>query len=168
MTKIRSDISVSVDGYVAGPDPSMEDPLGKGGEELHEWVLKLAAWREPHGREGGETGGESDAVFREHFGSIGATIMGRRMYSNGSGPWEDDPKADGWWGDEPPFHHPVFILTHHEREPVEKDGGTTFNYVTEGIEAALDRAREHAGDKDVAVAGGAKRGAAVPRGRAAR
>jgi dihydrofolate reductase len=154
MSKLRIDISVSADGYVAGPDPSMEDPLGRGGEQLHEWVLKLKAWREPHGREGGEETPD-DEIVREHVGSVGATIMGRRMYSNGSGPWEDDPKADGWWGDDPPFGHSIYVLTHHEREPVAKADGTSYNFVTDGIEAALQRAREQAGDQDVAIAGGA-------------
>jgi dihydrofolate reductase len=152
---VRADISVSADGFVAGPDPTMEEPLGSGGEQLHEWVIRLAAWRDPHGQEGGEAGGPSDEVFREHVEGVGATIMGRRMYSNGSGPWEDDPKADGWWGDEPPFGHSIYVLTHHRREPVEKADGTYFNFVTEGIQAALERAREQAGDKDVAIAGGA-------------
>jgi dihydrofolate reductase len=154
MSKVKIDISVSADGYVAGPDPSMDDPLGRGGEQLHEWVFKLTSWREPHGREGGE-GGPSDDVVREHVDSAGATIMGRRMYSGGSGTWEDDPKADGWWGDDPPFSHSIYVLTHHEREPVEKAGGVFYNFVTDGIEAALERAREQAGDQDVAIAGGA-------------
>lgn len=154
MNELKLDISVSIDGYVAGPDPTLDDPLGQGGEGLHEWVFAARAWREAHGQEGGEEGADSDVVA-EHVASIGATIMGRRMYSNGSGPWEDDPKADGWWGDDPPFGHPVFILTHHEREQVVKEGGTTFNFVTDGIESALARAREAAGDADVAIAGGA-------------
>jgi dihydrofolate reductase len=154
MSKLKIDISVSADGFVAGPEPSMDDPLGKGGEQLHEWVFKLASWREPHGREGGESG-PSDDVVREHVESIGATIMGRKMYSGGSGPWEDDPNADGWWGDDPPFGHSIYVLTHHEREPVEKAGGVFYNFVTAGIEAALERAREQAADKDVGIAGGA-------------
>ncbi len=154
MTELKLDISISVDGYIAGPNPSLEDPIGVRGDELHEWVLGSAAWRESHGYEGGEPGPDSDLVA-EHIASIGATIMGRRMYSNGEGSWEDDPKADGWWGDEPPFGHPVFILTHHDREQVVKEGGTTFNYVTDGIRSALEQAREVAGDKDVAIAGGA-------------
>jgi len=155
MTELKLDISVSLDGYVAGPDPSLDDPLGKGGEGLHEWVFSAQAWREAHGREGGETGVDSDVVA-EHVESIGATIMGRRMFSGGSGDWADDPRADGWWGDEPPFHHPVFILTHHEREAVVMKGGTTFTFVTDGIESALEQAREAAGEKDVAIAGGAE------------
>ena len=151
---LRADISISLDGYAAGPDPSMDDPLGKGGEELHEWAFGLEAWRAPHGQEGGETGQESDLVseLRE---ATGATVMGRRMYSGGEGPWEDDSNANGWWGDEPPFGHPVFVLTHHEREPLAL-GATTFTYVTDGIEAALERAREAAGERDVLVAGGAE------------
>jgi dihydrofolate reductase len=151
---LKLDISMSLDGYVAGPDPSLEQPLGEGGEQLHEWALAAASWRESHGREGGETGAD-DELLREHLASIGATVMGRRMFSGGEGPWEDDPNADAWWGDEPPFHHPVFVLTHHEREPVTKEGGTTFTFVTDGIEAALEHAREAAGGKDVGVGGGA-------------
>src|SRR4051812_29206717 len=155
MTELKLDISVSLDGYVAGPDPSLEDPLGKGGMDLHEWVLGLESWREAHGYEGGEAGADSELVA-EHVASIGATIMGRKMFSGGAGDWADDPNAMGWWGDEPPFGHPVFILTHHEREPVEMKGGTTFNFVTDGIQSALKQARAAAGDKDVAIGGGAE------------
>jgi dihydrofolate reductase len=154
MTKLKLDISMSLDGFVAGPNPSLEHPLGVGGEQLHEWALGVASWREQHGLEGGERNVD-DEVLSEHIESTGATIMGRRMFSGGEGPWEEDPKADAWWGDEPPFHHPVFILTHHAREPVAKEGGTTFTFVTDGIEAALDQAREAAGGKDVAIGGGA-------------
>lgn len=154
MTKLRLDISMSLDGYVAGPNATLEDPLGVGGEQLHEWVFRLKSWREPHGLEGGETG-EDDDMLREAIAAQGAVIMGRRMFSGGAGPWEDDPKADGWWGDEPPFHVPVFILTHHPRETVVKAGGTSFTFVTEGIEAAFEQARSAAGEKDVFVAGGA-------------
>ena len=154
MTELKLDITVSIDGYVAGPDATLDDPLGIGGEGLHEWVFAAAAWREAHGREGGEAGPDSDIVA-EHVASIGATIMGRRMYSGGSGPWSDDSNADGWWGDDPPFGHPVFILTHHEREQVVKEGGTTFNFVTDGIESALAQAREAAGGADVGIGGGA-------------
>src|SRR3954453_5325110 len=146
---------MSLDGFVAGPHPSLDDPLGKGGEQLHEWALGTAAWREHHGLEGGETGTASDMVAHT-VARAGATIMGRRMFSGGSGPWESDPNTDAWWGDNPPFHHPVFVLTHHEREPRVKDGGTTFTFVTDGIESALDQARAAAGDLDVAVAGGAE------------
>jgi dihydrofolate reductase len=155
MSKVKLDISMSLDGFVAGPDPTLEDPLGKGGEQLHEWIVGLASWREPHGQAGGERNADDDLV-REGRESTGAVIMGRRMFSGGSGPWEDDPKADGWWGDEPPFHAPVFILTHHQRETVPKEGGTSFNFVTGGIESALEQARTGAGDKDVLIAGGAQ------------
>ena len=148
-------ISMSLDGYVAGPDQTLEEPLGRGGEQLHEWIFPLASWREPHGLAGGETGPEDDLV-RESVDRSGAVIMGRRMFSGGSGPWESDPNADAWWGDNPPFHVPVFILTHHEREPVEKEGGTTFTFVTDGFESALEQALAAAGDKDVAIAGGAE------------
>ena len=154
MAKLTVDISVSLDGFVAGPNITLDEPLGQGGERLHEWVLATASWRESHGRPGGETGAD-DEIIAESTRNAGATIMGRRMFSGGHGPWESDPNADAWWGDEPPFHHPVFVLTHHEREPVEKDGGTTFTFVTDGIESALDQARAAAGEKDVAVAGGA-------------
>jgi dihydrofolate reductase len=148
------DISMSLDGYVAGPNQTLEQPLGEGGEQLHEWVTRLEAWRKPHGQEGGERGAEGD-LFAASVGRIGAVIMGRRMFSGGSGPWADDPNADAWWGDEPPFHVPVFVLTHHEREPVEKEGGTTFHFVTDGADSALEQARAAAGDRDVSIAGGA-------------
>jgi dihydrofolate reductase len=154
MTKLVTDLSVSLDGYVAGPSPSLEQPLGEGGERLHEWALALESWRRPHGLEGGVTNASS-AVVEEMVAGGGAFLMGRRMFSGGEGPWEDDPKANGWWGEEPPFHAPVFVLTHHEREPLELQGGTTFTFVTEGIEAAHELARQAAGEKDVVVAGGA-------------
>jgi len=153
VAKLRFQISVSVDGFVAGPNPSEEHPLGEGGEQLHEWVLKLAAWRKPHGREGGETNASS-AVLEEALESIGATVMGRNMFGGGPGPWGEDP-WDGWWGDDPPFHTPVFVLTNHEREPLEKEGGTTFTFVTDGIESALAQAKEAAAGKDVSLGGGA-------------
>jgi dihydrofolate reductase len=154
MGKLILDITMSLDGFVAGPNQTLEEPLGKGGERLHEWVYGLKSWRESHGEPGGETSPD-DEIFEEHFQSVGAFIMGRRMYSGGTGPWEDDPNADGWWGDEPPFGVPVFVLTHHAREPVEKKGGTTFTFVTEGPEAALAQAQAAAGDRPVSVAGGA-------------
>jgi dihydrofolate reductase len=154
MGKLVLDITMSLDGFVAGPNQTLEEPLGEGGERLHEWVVGLKSWRESHGHPGGEESPD-DAVFQEHFGSVGAFVMGRKMFSGGAGPWEDDPNPDGWWGDEPPFGVPVFILTHHPREPVEKQGGTTFNFVTEGPEAALAQARTAAGDRNVSVAGGA-------------
>jgi dihydrofolate reductase len=154
MSKLTFDITMSLDGFVAGPSPTLEEPLGEGGEQLHEWLFGLKSWREQHGLSGGTAGTDAE-ILEEAVGRVGATLMGRRMFSGGAGPWEDDPKADGWWGDEPPFRGPVFVLTHHAREPVEKQGGTTYFFVTDGIEAALDAARAAAGDKDVAIAGGA-------------
>jgi dihydrofolate reductase len=154
MTKLTLDITTSLDGFVAGLNASLERPLGVGGERLHEWAFGLAPFRERHGLEGGELGVDADVV-QENLDAIGAHIMGRRMFSGGEGPWEDDPNADGWWGDEPPFRVPVFVLTGHAREPVTKAGGTSFAFVTDGIEAALEQARAAAGDKDVALAGGA-------------
>jgi dihydrofolate reductase len=154
MARLICDISMSLDGFVAGPNPSLEDPLGEGGEQLHEWVFAARAWRERHGLSGGENNVDSDVV-EESLQNTGATVMGRRMFSGGAGGWDDDPRADGWWGDNPPFHHPVFILTHHPREPVTMQGGTTFTFVTDGVESALAQARDAAGGKDVAVGGGA-------------
>jgi len=153
VARFRFQISVSVDGFVAGPNPSEDDPLGEGGMQLHQWAFRLAAWRKPHGREGGEVNA-STAVMEEALANVGATVMGRKMFGGGPGPWGDDP-CDGWWGEEPPFHNPVFVLTHHEREPLEKQGGTTFTFVTDGIESALEQAKEAAAGKDVALGGGA-------------
>jgi dihydrofolate reductase len=150
---LRFQVSISLDGFVAGPNPSEEHPLGEGGMALHEWVFGLAAWREPHGREGGEVTA-STPLLEEAQRSVGATIMGRNMFGGGPGPWGERPWR-GWWGDEPPFRHPVFVLTHHEREPLEMEGGTTFAFVTDGIESALERAKDAAGGKDVALGGGA-------------
>jgi dihydrofolate reductase len=144
---------MSLDGFVAGPEPSLDDPLGQGGERLHEWVIPTASWRAHHGLEGGEEGVDSD-ISAESTANVGAYLMGRRMFSGGSGPWEDDPNSRGWWGDTPPFGVPVFVLTHHAREPLDLTG-TTFTFVTDGIEAALAQAREAAGDKDIQIAGGA-------------
>jgi dihydrofolate reductase len=154
MTKLTLDISMSLDGFIAGPNQTLAEPLGAGGERLHEWALRLASWREPHGLEGGEINGDSEVVA-ESLAATGAVVMGRRMFSGGAGPWADDPNADAWWGDDPPFHVPVFVLTHHARETVVKEGGTSFTFVTDGIEAALEQARAVAEDKDVALAGGA-------------
>ena len=154
MGKLTLDISMSLDGFIAGPNQTFEQPLGEGGERLHEWVVATASWRERHGASGGETNADSD-VIDESLRNTGATVMGRRMYSGGQGAWEVDPNADGWWGEDPPFRHPVFVLTHHAREPVTKEGGTTFTFVTDGIEAALEQARASAGDKNVAIGGGA-------------
>lgn len=154
MQKLTFEISMSLDGFVAGPNPSLENPLGVGGEQLHEWVVRLAAWREAHGLSGGETNPDSE-LLQEAHANAGAVVMGRRMFSGGEGPWDDDPNAGGWWGDEPPFRVPVFVLTHHAREPVTRQGGTTFTFVTDGPEAALEQACAAAGDRDVALGGGA-------------
>jgi dihydrofolate reductase len=154
VSRLRFQISVSLDGFVAGPNPSEENPLGEGGEQLHEWVIKLASWRKPHGREGGEVNASS-AVVEGALENVGATIMGRNMFGGGPGPWGDDP-WDGWWGDDPPFHHPVFVLTHHGRERLERQGGNSFTFVTDGVESALEQAKRAAGGKDVALAGGAE------------
>jgi dihydrofolate reductase len=152
--KVVVDISMSLDGFVAGPNPTLEEPLGEKGEELHEWVVRTNYWRERHGLEGGEEDEDSE-VIREASSSVGASVMGRKMFSGGSGPWESDPRSMGWWGDEPPFHTPVFVLTHHAREPEEMEGGTTFFFVTDGIEAAVEQARAAAGEGNVAIGGGA-------------
>jgi dihydrofolate reductase len=152
MARLRVNIAMSLDGYVAGPDQSEENPLGKGGMQLHQWAFELAAFRERHGMEGGDVN-PSTAVVEEALENIGATVMGRNMFG-GRGPWGDQP-WDGWWGDDPPFHTPVFIVTHHPRGPVAMQGGTTFSFVTEGIESALAQAVEAAGGKDVSLGGGA-------------
>jgi dihydrofolate reductase len=154
MGQVVLDISISLDGFIAGPNPTLEQPLGVGGERLHEWAFRLEAWRERHGLSGGERNEDSEMVA-ETLATTGAVVMGRRMFSGGKGSWEDDPNAGAWWGDDPPFHVPVFVLTHHVREPVTKQGGTTFTFVTEGVEFAVEQARAAAGDKDVQVAGGA-------------
>ena len=157
MGTVFADISMSLDGFVAGPEPSMEDPLGKGGERLHEWVLGLESFRRRHGQEGGERSPDSD-VLDEAFASTGATIMGRKMFSGGfgPGPWEDDPNPNGWWGEEPPFRVPVFVLTHHPRETLVMKGGTSFTFITDGFENALEEARAAAEGQDINVAGGAE------------
>jgi dihydrofolate reductase len=154
VTKVRVDITMSLDGFVAAPNQTLENPLGVGGERLHEWAFAAASWREQHGLSGGEANTDSD-VIQESVDATGSVVMGRHMFSGGAGPWSDDPNADGWWGDDPPFHVPVFVVTHHPRETVAMQGGTTFAFVTDGIEAALAQAREAAGEKDVLVAGGA-------------
>ena len=154
MSRLRFRISISLDGFVAGPRQSVEHPLGLGGERLHEWVLPLEAWRKPHGLEGGEVN-ESTPFFEESLANIGATIMGRNMFGGHPGPWDEQKPWMGWWGSNPPFHHPVFVLTHHPRAPLEMEGGTRFTFVTDGIESALAQARRAAGGKDVALGGGA-------------
>jgi dihydrofolate reductase len=152
VSKLKLSITMSIDGYVAGPDQSLEQPLGAGGENLHDWLVPLKAFRESHGQEGGEV--NASTPFAEGIlAGAGATIMGRNMFGGGPGPWEESWK--GWWGDDPPYHHPVFVLTHHGRGPVAMDGGTTFHFVTDGIESALEQARAAAGDKDVSLGGGA-------------
>jgi dihydrofolate reductase len=154
MSTFRFQISVSVDGYVAGPDQSEENPLGVGGNSLHDWAIELEVWRNAHGLEGGEVNA-STPVIEEAQSNVGATVMGRNMFGGGPGPWSEDPPWNGWWGDDPPFHTPVFVLTNHPREPLEMEGGTTFIFVTDGIEAALDQARQAAGRLDVRLGGGA-------------
>jgi len=155
MSKLRCHISISLDGFAAGPNQSQENPLGEGGMQLHDWVIRLAAWREPHGYEGGEVN-ESTRIVEESRENVGAGVMGRNMFGPpGGGPWGDE-QWTGWWGDNPPFHYPVFVLTHHPRQPLEMEGGTTFHFVTDGIERALEQAREAAGGKDVLLSGGAE------------
>jgi dihydrofolate reductase len=145
---------MSLDGFVAGPQQSVDNPIGVGGMRLHEWVFPLAAWRSMHGEAGGVVN-ESSRVVDESLANLGATVMGRNMFGGGPGPWDAAKPWNGWWGANPPYHHPVFVLTHHARVPLALEGGTTFNFVTGGIESALDQARRAAGGKDVSLAGGA-------------
>jgi len=153
MTKVRVHISSSLDGYVAGPNQSQEEPLGEGGERLHDWVVVLKAWRERSGMEGGEEN-ENTTIVEEEVANVGAEIMGRGKFGPATrGPWGVDP-WQGWWGEDPPFQKPVFVLTHHQRAPLVLSD-TTFTFVTDGIESALQRARDAAGDKDVFIGGGA-------------
>jgi len=154
MSRLRFRISMSLDGFVAGPRQSVENPLGIGGMRLHEWIFPLQVWRTMHGMPGGEVNASS-AVVEESLANIGATVMGRNMFGGHPGPWRQETPWNGWWGNNPPFHHPVFVLTHHVRPPLELDGGTTFTFVTEGISAALAHARSAAAGRDVALAGGA-------------
>ena len=154
MAKLRvHNLAMSIDGYVAGPDQSVDDPLGVGGERLHEWVFTTRFGREMIGEEGGADGLDQDMLERGVDG-IGATIMGRNMFGPIRGPWGDDDWR-GWWGDEPPYHHPVFVLTHHARDPLPMAGGTTFHFVTDGIHAALEQAVAAADGGDVRLGGGA-------------
>src|SRR5438132_13863756 len=153
MTKLRLDITMSLDGFVAGPNQTLEHPLGENGERLHEWAFAAVSWRESHGLSGGDANAASD-VIQESLDATGAVVMGRKMFSGGQGPWVDDPNANGWWGDDPPFHVPVFVLTHHPRETLVMKGGPSFTFVTDGIESAVGQAKYVAGDKDVLVAGG--------------
>jgi dihydrofolate reductase len=154
VSRLRFNITMTLDGHVAGPNQSIENPLGEGGEHLHDWLFKLKTFRAIHGDpSGGETGTNND-VLREAFENIGATIMGRNMFGGGHGPWGKQPWK-GWWGDNPPYHHPVFVLTHYEREPLPMQGRTTFFFVTDGIKSALNQAKHAANGNDVALGGGA-------------
>jgi dihydrofolate reductase len=155
MSKLRMRVSMSLDGFIAGPTQSVDNPLGVGGMRLHEWAFPLKVWREMHGLEGGEVNASS-AVVDEATANIGATVMGRNMFGGHPGPWSAANPWNGWWGENPPYHHPVFVLTHYPREPLVLEGGNTFTFVTTGIEAALEQARDAAGGKDVSLAGGAK------------
>lgn len=141
--KVVVDITMSLDGFIAGPNDGPDNGLGDGGDRLHEWVYDLESWREPHGLSGGETNRDSE-VMDESFQRLGAVVVGKRMFDNAGG-----------WGDNPPFHMPVFVLTHEGREELVKEGGTTFTFVTDGVESALEQARAAAGGKDVGVGGGA-------------
>ena len=152
VSRVTSQISISLDGFAAGPNQSLENPLGEGGLRLHQWVFETASWHRRQGEEGGAQTADSDVV--DEIGrNVGAYIMGRNMFTPGRGPWDTSWK--GWWGDDPPYHTPVFVLTHYQREPLVMQGGTTFNFVTDGIESALQQARAVAGNKDVHIAGGA-------------
>ena len=153
MSSVTCQLSASLDGFVAGPNQSVEDPIGEGGMRLHEWVFGTESWRRQHGLEGGRKGVDAD-VAEQMMTGVGAYIMGRRVFGGGAGPW--DESWTGWWGDDPPYHTPVFVLTNHPREPLPMEGGTTFTFVTEGIEAALALARAAAGTLDVSIAGGAQ------------
>ncbi len=155
MSKVRvSSFSVSLDGYAAGPRQSLENPLGERGPELFQWFFPTRTFKQMQGQEGGSTGTDNEWAQRG-MENVGAWILGRNMFGPVRGPWSlpDDPWR-GWWGDEPPYHVPVFVLTHHPRKPLEMKGGTTFHFVTDGIHAALERAREAAKEKDVRIGGG--------------
>ena len=153
MSKVRvSSFSVSLDGYAAGPQQSLENPLGLGGTELFQWFFGTRTWQEMHGQEGGSTGID-DEWARRGMEGVGAWILGRNMFGPVRGPWPDD-SWKGWWGEEPPYHVPTFVLTHHARPALEMQGGTIFHFVTDGIHAALERAREAAQDKDIRIGGG--------------
>jgi dihydrofolate reductase len=153
MSSVTCQISISLDGFVAGPNQSLENPIGEGGLRLHQWVFETASWREQHGEAGGARSADSDVVS-DLFKNVGAYIMGRKMFGGGDGPWSET--WTGWWGDDPPYHVPVFVLTHHARKPLPMRGGTTFTFVTDGIESALAQARSAARDKDIEIAGGAQ------------
>lgn len=153
MPKLRvSSFAISIDGYGAGTHQDLDNPLGVRGPELMEWFFSTWAWRQMHGLEGGETGTDN-RMAEEGLAGLGAWILGRNMFGPVRGPWPDE-NWKGWWGDEPPYHTPVFVLTHHARAPLPMKGGTEFRFVTEGIHAALKQAREAAGDRDVRLGGG--------------
>lgn len=153
MSKVRVNaFSISVDGYGAGTDQSVADPLGRRGEELHEWVFGTRTFRKMYGNEGGSDGVDEGYAARAMAG-LGAWIMGRNMFGPVRGEWPDHDWK-GWWGDNPPYHCPVFVLTHHERPPLEMAGGTVFHFVTDGIESALEQARAAAGERDIRIGGG--------------
>jgi dihydrofolate reductase len=153
MTRMKANLAISLDGYVAGPDQSLENPLGKGAMDLHQWAFELAAFQAEHGGEGGVVN-ESTTVIEEMQENIGAVIMGRNMFGPIRGDWQDESWR-GWWGEDPPYHAPVFVLTHHARAPIEMEGGTTFHFVTDGIESAYEQAVAAAGAKDITLGGGA-------------
>ncbi|HWF62986.1 MAG TPA: dihydrofolate reductase family protein [Rhizomicrobium sp.] len=154
MTKLRVNaFSISIDGYGAGPDQSLDNPLGVGGQGLFEWFFPTRTFLSHIGKEGGTTGPDDDIAARG-FDNLGAWIMGRNMFGPVRGPWPDE-SWKGWWGDNPPYHVPVFVLTHHARESIEMEGGTVFHFVTGGIHAALERARASAKGKDIRIGGGA-------------
>jgi dihydrofolate reductase len=153
MGQFRLHITMSLDGFVAGPDQSVENPLGVGGKDLHAWAFALSTWLRMHGAEGGVVNASS-AVVEEQLADVGAVVMGRNMFGGQPGRWREPP-WNGWWGENPPYHTPVFVLTHQPREPLALQGGTTFYFVTDGIEAALERAQQAAAGKDVALGGGA-------------
>jgi dihydrofolate reductase len=152
MSSVTSHISISLDGFVAGPNQSLENPIGEGGMRLHEWAFATESWRRQQALDGGEGSADSEVVD-DVVQNVGAYIMGRKMFGGGEGPW--DETWTGWWGEDPPYHAPVFVLTHCSREPLPMRGGTIFNFVTDGIESALEAARAAAGDGIVAIAGGA-------------
>jgi dihydrofolate reductase len=154
MPKLRvHNIAVSVDGFMAGPDQSLENPLGVGGMRLHDWIFKTRAWGQMQGTDEGEEGLDNDFMARGDEG-VGATIMGRNMFGPIRGSWKDE-QWKGWWGDNPPYHHPAFVLTHHPRPSIPMKGGTTFHFVDGGINVALEQALAAAGGKDVRIGGGA-------------
>jgi dihydrofolate reductase len=152
MSKLRINITMSLDGYVAGPKQTLKEPLGVGGEALHQWAIELAEFKNLHGATGGVVNANS-AIMQEIFENVGAVIMGRNMFGGGPGPWKPDWK--GWWGKNPPYHVPVFVLTHHARDPLPMEGDTTFHFVTDGIESALSQAKRAAADREVLLMGGA-------------